>query len=489
MTQYPLVPITQGQELACFFDLGPYLRFVASTDGSFLRTNTNLTQWLGPTVGRQFLDQIHPEDLAIAVAALAEMHSTGQSVLVRTRYCAATGNAPWVEWTLQPDPDEGRIFGVGRNVADGVALERELAARSRREAAILDNTVAVVYVKSPDGRYEFINQRFARLFQVTPEGVVGKTDYEIFPHEIADMFQKNDRQVAETRRTCTLQEVVPHDDGPHTYISVKFPLFDGEGNVSAVAGISTDITDQLRIREADSQLRFAQLFQQKLYPSRPPAIHGLDIAGGALPVAQVCGDYFDYILRNESSLIVTVGDVSGHGYGPALQMVEVRAMLRMLLREPGTLASAANELNQHLCADLPPYSFVSLFVAEIDAPRRRFRYIGAGHHAVLMSPDRVEIQQSTATLMGIATETYFEPTDWIPLRLGDVLLAFTDGLTELMDMQGEQFGGQRLLEAARGQFFETAEDILRAVFAAAFAFGAGRTIQDDMTAVAVRLIA
>jgi len=124
-----------------------------------------------------------------------------------------------------------------------VANER-LRDEERRLQSILDNTTAVVYVKDADGRYVLINSQFARLFHVTPESVLGKTDVDIFPAELAARFRANDLQVQREHRAIQFEEVAPHDDGLHHYISVKFPISEAPGGLCAVCGISTDITDR-----------------------------------------------------------------------------------------------------------------------------------------------------------------------------------------------------------------------------------------------------
>lgn len=474
-----------------FFDLSLDLFCIASLEGYFLRVNGNFTRLFGfpeeVLLARPFVEFVHPDDQAATRAEVAQLAQGHPSISFRLRSLDSRLGYRWIEWTARSFPEEGRIFAVGRDIGVELAMERELLARERREQAILNNTVAVVYVKGPDGRYQFVNQRFATLFDLDRAGILGRTDLEIFPADIAAVFQANDRQVIETRETLTLQEVAPHDDGPHTYVSVKFPLLDGEGQVAAVAGISTDITDQLRTREADEQMRFAHLFQQKLYPAVAPDRPGLDVAGGALPVAQVCGDYYDYIER-DGTLVIAVGDVSGHGFGPALQMVEVRAILRMLLRGATPLQTAAEELNRLLCLDLPPSSFLSLFVADLDSAHR-LRYIGAGHHGLLFHANGpAEMLMSTSVLMGIDDTATFAPAESLQLVPGDLLLIYTDGLSDVENAAEERFGNARVIDVVNAHRTEDAEGILRYLFSAVFAFSDGRPVEDDMTAVAVRVV-
>jgi PAS domain S-box-containing protein len=131
-------------------------------------------------------------------------------------------------------------------------LEKQVSIRTREITNILKYTPDVVYVKDRNGKYMLVNSRFEELFKVSNEDIRSKTDYEIMPPEIADQFKSNDRQVLEQGKPCQVEEVVPHDGENHTYLSVKFPVFDEAGSVNGVCGISTDIT---AVKKAQDQLR------------------------------------------------------------------------------------------------------------------------------------------------------------------------------------------------------------------------------------------
>lgn len=131
-------------------------------------------------------------------------------------------------------------------------LERQVRERTREITSILRYTPAVVYIKDSEGHYTFINSRYEELFGVRNEDIKGKKDADIFPGEFADQFGQNDRQVLAEGKPLQLEERVPQNDGIHTYLSVKFPLYDDRGAVLGVCGISTDITE---IKRAQDQLR------------------------------------------------------------------------------------------------------------------------------------------------------------------------------------------------------------------------------------------
>ncbi len=117
---------------------------------------------------------------------------------------------------------------------------------------ILNNAPAVIFMKDAEGRYLLINRQYELLFHISKSEIIGKTDYEIFPKDMADVFSHNDQQVITAQCHVEVEEYAPHDDGIHTYLSVKFPLRDATGRMYAVCGIATDISER---KEAEEHIR------------------------------------------------------------------------------------------------------------------------------------------------------------------------------------------------------------------------------------------
>ncbi len=130
-------------------------------------------------------------------------------------------------------------------------LERQVRERTRAINSILHYTPAVVYLKDKFGRYRLVNPRFEELFGIKNEDIQGKSDQDIFP-EVANQFRTNDLQVLTQKRSRQVEEQVTLKDGVHTYLSVKFPLYDEQGNADGLCGISTEITE---LKKAQEQLR------------------------------------------------------------------------------------------------------------------------------------------------------------------------------------------------------------------------------------------
>jgi PAS domain S-box-containing protein len=184
--------------------------------------------------------------------------------------------------------------------AAGQAEADNSARRNTQEAwesgrdllqAIVDHSTAVIYVKDLDGRFLLVNRRFEELFHVSRASVVGKTDYDVFPAERADAFRAFDKRVLEAGIPLEAEEVAPHDDGLHTYISVKCPLRDASGTPYGVCSISTDITER---KQAEQALRISKEKYQSLYDDTPVMMHSIDREGRLLSVSNYWLDALGY---------------------------------------------------------------------------------------------------------------------------------------------------------------------------------------------------
>jgi PAS domain S-box-containing protein len=139
-------------------------------------------------------------------------------------------------------------------------LQAEIDARGRAEEelsrneallrSIIDNSTSIIHLKDKDGRYIFVNCQFEAVFRVDEVDVRGKSDFDIFPREYAEVFRANDLKVAAAGAPLEVEEEILQNDGPHTYLSNKFAMFDSAGRLYAVCSISTDITEQRRLESS-----------------------------------------------------------------------------------------------------------------------------------------------------------------------------------------------------------------------------------------------
>ncbi len=122
---------------------------------------------------------------------------------------------------------------------------------------IFDHSPSVIYVKDLKGQNLMVNSAFAAVVGLDPKEIVGKTDYELFPKEVADIYRDADRQVIDTGKPMKFEDTCPHEDGTHSYISLRFPLHNSNGEIYAIAGISTDINELMEAKNTvQGQLQF-----------------------------------------------------------------------------------------------------------------------------------------------------------------------------------------------------------------------------------------
>jgi PAS domain S-box-containing protein len=140
----------------------------------------------------------------------------------------------------------------------------EVRKSEQRLQDIVDNTPAVVFVKDLDLHYVLVNREHERRYHLRLDQIIGKTDFDAFPHDVAEAIRANDRKVIEGGVPIQFEEFVPSDEGPHYYVVVKFPLRDSAGNSYAICGIATDITELKRAEELEAKMtREREMFAQQ----------------------------------------------------------------------------------------------------------------------------------------------------------------------------------------------------------------------------------
>lgn len=210
-----------------------------------------------PTMGT-FLSLVHPEDRNFAKQWLNRCVAGNHPEELDYRILLPDGSVRFIRGSGDLYRDEEnrplRLVGSIQDITE--RKQAELALKNSEELlrAITDNASNVMFLKDLSGYYLHVNRRYEELFHLSNAEMQGKTDYEIFPKEVADVLVENDRRVVQVGYTLEIEECVPHDDGEHVYISVKFPVRDALGEIYAVCGVATDITER---KSMEQDLRIA----------------------------------------------------------------------------------------------------------------------------------------------------------------------------------------------------------------------------------------
>ncbi|MEX2138440.1 MAG: SpoIIE family protein phosphatase [Pirellulales bacterium] len=244
-------------------------------------------------------------------------------------------------------------------------------------------------------------------------------------------------------------------------------------------------SDRLR-----QEIHLARQIQQKLFPAAPLPLPGWDIAGASFPAEATGGDYFDYIPMQDGSLATVIADVSGHGFGPALLMAELRAYLRAFLLTRTDVSEIVRLLNRALAADTDGSHFATLFLGKLNPQTRSFVYASAGHSSGYLLDRQGNVKAefiSTDIPLGILPDSEFQaaPPTW--LEPGETVVLFTDGLIEACDGEGTAFGNAGVLEVVNAHRDLTAREIVKVLFAAVHEICGPATQMDDMTAIVIKV--
>jgi len=200
-----------------------------------------------------FVEVVHPEDREFDLYHINRGLEHGEDWDIEHRLLLKNGIEKTINAIGRVIKDENgnivELVGTVHDITEKKKKEEELKKKQNQLQAIIDGTQAVIYLKDIEGKYLLINKQYEKFFHVRHEDIIGKTDFDIFPKEMAEVFQANDRKVLESKTPLEMEEVVPHDDRPHTYISLKFLLCRSDNEPYGICGISTDITERKEMEE------------------------------------------------------------------------------------------------------------------------------------------------------------------------------------------------------------------------------------------------
>ncbi|WP_027389588.1 SpoIIE family protein phosphatase [Chrysiogenes arsenatis] len=241
--------------------------------------------------------------------------------------------------------------------------------------------------------------------------------------------------------------------------------------------------------EQERELHIARIIQMGLLPSEVPQLPAISLAGICLPAHQVGGDYYDFFLRDDGVLDIVIADVSGHNIAASLVMAQTRTYIQARGRDKRRPAELMGELNRFLCDDLIKAElFITMFHAQYHADTNTLYYSSAGHNPPLLwryQEQMCEKLDADGLLLGIQPEVDFEEKSTVLLP-GDVLLLYTDGITEAQNRQREMLGEARLRELIASYVRLSAPDMVESILDQARLFTGLYQFVDDISVVVMK---
>lgn len=260
-----------------------------------------------------------------------------------------------------------------------------------------------------------------------------------------------------------------------------------------VARLTTAIGEEIAQRERlNREVEIAREVQERLFPQELPPVPGLDYCGACRPALGVGGDYYDFLALPGDRLGLALGDVSGKGIAAALMMASLQASLRAeASRGTEDLASLMTKVNRMLYEASTANRYATFFYAQYETATRRLTYVNAGHNPPVLLRGRghreVRRFEVGGLVVGLLKDVAFSQES-IVLAPGDVLVAYTDGVSEAMNPADEEWGEEKLIETIQACDGLSARDTLARIMAGADHFAAGAKQHDDMTLTVIRVL-
>lgn len=273
------------------------------------------------------------------------------------------------------------------------------------------------------------------------------------------------------------------------FTEVELSLLTALANLAAMKLENARLLEQMIEKQRiDHELAMAHEIQTSLLPDKAPDVAGWDIAGSNNPCYTIGGDYFDFIERPDGRFAFALGDVSGKGAGGALIMMVLRATIHSLTQKQGDLCSIVSTTNSVVYLNSPEQSYVTFFMGDLDPGSGELKYVNAGHVPPILyrrESGELERLEAGSTVVGLFEDTDFQEGT-TSMGPGDLLLVFSDGISDAWGEDGVEFGEARLEQLVRGFAALSARELLRKAEAVVDEYTKDSRPNDDRTLIVVK---
>ncbi len=451
--------------------------------------------------GDQFFQRIHVGDRDRFVRMLGEL--TPSANTYRTEYRVRGGDGATVVLEesacgfFDRDGALCRLVGVTTDITDRKRAEEALQQSEAKYRALVESSPDAVAMCDLEGRIAFASERAAQQHgALHPDELLDRPAMSLVIEGDRDRFWANTRRLIEEGVRRNDQYTGLRRDGTTFDAEISSAVIrDAAGEPKALMGVYRDISErkqaEARLRAKDAELFAAAEIQAHLLPQESPQVAGFEIAGRCYPAEVAAGDDFDYLWLPDGSLLVVLGDVSGHGLGPAIVAADFRARLRILSESLCGLPEIAARLNDGLYKETAGEIFVTAILGRLDPKARSLTCLNAGHPEAIVFNSAGELTArfpSHALPFAIMPGTSFEADEPVELADGDLVLFYTDGLAEVHPRGQPLFGIARAVEIVRANRQRPAAEIVDALYRSACQYAGAEKPRDDITVVVVKVL-
>lgn len=437
------------------------------------------------------------------------------------------GSSIWISENCRAVRDaQGKLLyyeGTVQDITEHQQTEMSLRNSESLYHSLVETMPQNVFRKDLQGRFTFANQQYCKHYRCKLEDILGKTDFDFFPKELAEKYQKDDQRVIETGQTYEIiEEHHPLGQEKSIVQVVKTPLYGADGSIIGLQGIFWDITAQklaeeqihranvelARSREElrtknllmEENLHMAREIQLAMLPQQYPVFpHNVPLEQSAFqfvhryqPAETVSGDFFSVSALSEDEAAVFICDVTGHGMRAALVTAMIRALveeLKPIARDPGMFL---RKINSDLFTILKTTGSPMLTTAFYLVANWRtgiMRFANAGHPKPLLirrSAGRIEplvnASGKSQPALGLFEDPPYQSTE-INLMPGDFAMLFTDGLYEVQGPNEELYSQERLIMDVKDRLQQPAGQLFDELLAAIGQFSVDHEFADDVCLV------
>ncbi|HZQ45809.1 MAG TPA: PAS domain S-box protein, partial [Verrucomicrobiae bacterium] len=473
--------------------------FQTSPDGHYLSANSALARIYGYASPEELVSNVRDigRKLYVEPGRRAEFiqimkeHDTVTDF--ESRIYRKDGSIIWIAENVRAirDVKGGLLYyeGTVEDITQRKSAEEKLRESEALYHSLVETLPQNIFRKDLQGRFTFANQRFCNTLGCGAGEILGKTDFDFFPPELAAKYQQDDRAIMEAGKLFETVEQHQPASGGMLYVQVvKTPLYDAQGKVVGLQGIFWDISERKRAEEQirlataelgrsrealrkkneqmEDDLKMAREIQQTMlpqqYPTFPKEASARDsrfrFSHRYLPTGAVGGDYFNVLALSDTEAGIFICDVMGHGVRSALIAAMVRALVEELKPLGGDPGRMLTQFNRDLCAILKHTgspTLITAFYMVADSANRQLRYANAGHPKPLLvhrNPAGLELLVNAGgksePALGLFEKAVYG-TSQRPLADADLIMLFTDGLYEVEGPDQKLYTQEMLANAVR----------------------------------------